>query len=154
VFRTNGEKYWLEKRRARTYEAWQGYTFENICLTHVPWIQKALHLDHISFEVGSWFNVAAVGDAERSGAQIDLLFDRDDQVISLCEIKYNAESFSIDKSYARELKRKIETFQDITKTRKNLQLVLITLNGFKPNIWSEGLVDVSLSVEEIFSSLP
>jgi uncharacterized protein len=153
VFRTNGEKYWLGKRRTPAYAAWASYTFENICLTHVQWIQKALRLDHISFEVGSWCFVPAVGHADRSSAQIDLLFDRDDQVISLCEIKYNAESFSIDKSYARELKRKIETFQSVTRTRKNLQLVLITLNALKPNIWSEGLVDVSLSAEEIFGSL-
>ena len=152
VFRANGEKYWLEKRRTHAYEAWAGYTFENICLTHVPWIQRALRLDHISFEVGSWCFVPAGGRAEHSGAQIDLLFDRDDQVISLCEIKHNTETFSIDKAYARELKRKIETFQSVTGTRKHLQLVLIAVNGFKPNIWSEGLVDVSLSAEEIFGS--
>jgi len=90
VFPTNGEKYWLDKRRAPAYAAWAGYTFENICLTHVQWIQKALRLDHISFEVGSWCFVPAVGHADRSGTQIDLLFDRDDPVISLCEIKYNA----------------------------------------------------------------
>jgi hypothetical protein len=47
----------------------------------------------------------------------------------------------------------VETFQSVTRTRKNLQLVLITLNGLKPNIWSKGLVDVSLSAEEIFGSL-
>lgn len=41
----------------------------------------------------------------------------------------------------------------VTQTRKNLQLVLITLSGFKPNIWSEGLVDVSLSADEIFDSV-
>lgn len=152
VFRANGEKYWLEKRRTRVYETWAGYTYENICLTHVQWIQRALLLDHIGFEVGSWCFVPAAGRPERLGAQIDLLFDRDDQVISLCEIKHNAASFSIDKAYARELKRKIETFQSVTRTRKSLQLVLITLNGFKANIWSEGLVDVSLSAGDIFGS--
>lgn len=152
VFRANGEKFWLEKRRTHAYEAWAGYTFENICLTHVPWIQRALRLDHIGFEVGSWYFAPAKGHAERSGAQIDLLFDREDQVVSLCEIKHNAGIFSIDKTYARELKRKVETFQSVTQTRKHLQLVLITLSGLKPNIWSEGLVDVSLSADEIFSS--
>lgn len=152
VFQSNGEKYWHEKRRTHAYETWAGYTFENICLTHVPWIQRALRLDHIGFEIGSWCFVPAAGHPEQSGAQIDLLFDRDDQVISLCEIKHNAQTFSIDKAYARELKRKIETFQSVTRTRKQLQLVMITLNGFKANIWSEGLVDISLSANEIFAS--
>ena len=50
-------------------------------------------------------------------------------------------AFRIDKAYAWELKRKVETFQRVTQTPKHLQLVLITLSGFKPNIWSEGLVD-------------
>lgn len=94
----------------------------------------------------------AKGLADRSGAQIDLLFDRHDRIVSLCEIKHHAGDFSIDKAYARELKRKIETFQSVTRTRKQLQLVLVTLNRFKPNIWSKGLVDVSLSADEIFGA--
>lgn len=152
VFLASGEKYWLEKRRTHTYKVWTGYTFENICLTHAPWIQRALCLNHISFEIGSWRFVPPAGQAEASGAQIDLLFDRDDQIISVCEIKYSAESFSIGKAYARELKRKIETFQSVTGTHKTVQLVLITANGFTPDIWSEGLVEVSLTAEEIFGS--
>lgn len=89
--------------------------------------------------------------AEGSGAQIDLLFDRDDQVVSLCEITHNA-VFGIDKAYARELKRKLEAFQSVMQTREPLQRVLITLSGRKPNIGSQGLVDVSPSADEIFSS--
>ena len=144
VFSSNGEKYWLEKHRTPGYQAWAGYTFENLCLTHAPWIQKALGLDHISCDVGSWNYVPPRGRATHSGAQVDLLFDRSDGLISLCEIKFNTEIFAVDKSYARELKRKIEIFQTVTKTNKKIQLVLITFGGFKPNTWSEDLIDIAL----------
>jgi uncharacterized protein len=118
----------------------------------VSWVQKALRLDHVSFEVGSWRSVPPEGHADEHGAQVDLLFDRDDKVVSLCEVKFHADTFSIDKEYARKLKNKIETFQRVTGSRKTVQLVLITLAGLKTNIWSEGLVDVSLNAQEIFGS--
>ena len=152
VFSANGEKYWLEKHRTASYQAWAGYSFENLCLTHAPWVQKALKLDHISCVVGSWNYVPPKGRASDSGTQIDLLFDRSDGLISLCEIKFNSAIFTVDKDYARELKRKIEVFQTITKTRKKIQLVLITLGDFKPNAWSEDLIDIALNAGDIFSA--
>jgi hypothetical protein len=151
VFSGNGVQYWLDKSRTPAYQAWAGYTFENLCLTHSLWIQKALGLDHIGCTVGSWSYIPPKGQRSRQGAQIDLLFDRADDVISLCEIKFSTGVFSVEKGYARELKHKIETFQDITGTRKDIQLALITFDGFKPNLWSEDLVDISLDAKTIFA---
>jgi hypothetical protein len=150
IFSSNGEKYWLEKSRTPTYLAWAGYSFENLCLTHVPWIQRALRLDHIGYEVGSWNHVAPKGRATQLGAQIDLLFDRSDGVISLCEIKFNTEAFAVTKSYARELQHKLDIFQTVTRTRKDVRCVLITFNGFQANTWSQDLIDVALDAENIF----
>jgi AAA+ ATPase superfamily predicted ATPase len=154
VFQTDGEKYWQERRRTRSYDAWAGYTFENVCLTHLIWIQNALNLAHINYEASAWFAAAPKGEPDQTGAQVDLLFDRDDQVITICEMKYYAARFTIDKAYAAKLKRKIETFQSVTKTRKQLQLVVLTLNGFNANAWSAGLVDISQAVDQIFDIPP
>lgn len=154
VFTGNGVKYWLDKVRTPAYQSWAAYTFENLCLTHSTLIQKALRLDHVGCEVGSWRLVAPRGTRSgrnSTGAQIDLLFDRSDGIISLCEVKYCSEPFSIDKAYARELKQKLEVFQAATRTRKDLQLVLITLAGFKPNTWSEDLVNIALDAKTIFT---
>jgi uncharacterized protein len=151
VFANSGEKYWLEKSRSPAYVAWAGYSFENLCLTHLPWIQRALRLDHIGYEAGSWNHVPLKGSATNLGAQIDLLFDRSDGVVSLCEIKFNTEVYTVTKTYARDLQRKLDIFQTITRTRKKVQWVLITCNGFKPNTWSEDLIDISLDAAQIFA---
>ena len=152
VFANSGEKYWLEKSRSPGYVAWAGYSFENLCLTHLPWIQRALRLDHIGYEAGSWNHVPLKGSATHLGAQIDLLFDRSDGVISLCEIKFNTEVYTVTKTYARDLQRKLDIFQTITRTRKKVQWVLITCNGFKPNTWSEDLIDIPLDAAQIFAA--
>jgi len=152
VFASTAEKYWLEKTRTPAYLAWAGYSFENLCLTHVVWIQKALRLDHVAFEVGSWNHIPRKGASTRSGAQIDLLFDRSDGIVSLCEIKFNTEPFAVSKSYAADLKRKTAIFQEVTQSRKEVQLVLITFNGFRSNTWSEDLINVALDADHIFGS--
>jgi uncharacterized protein len=116
VFANSGEKYWLEKSRSPAYLAWAGYSFENLCLTHLPWIQRALRLDHVGYEAGSWNHVPLRGSATNLGAQIDLLFDRSDGVVSLCEIKFNTDAYTVTKTYARDLQRKLDIFQTITRT--------------------------------------
>jgi uncharacterized protein len=151
IFTGSGAKYWLEKSRTPAYAAWAGYAYENLCLTHSALIQKSLGLDHVSCEIGSWSYQTPAGRREARGAQIDLLFDRADGIISLCEIKFSTQPFSVDKAYARELKNKLDVFQSITKTRKDLQLVLITHEGFKPNTWSEDLVNMTLDAAKIFT---
>jgi uncharacterized protein len=153
IFVNQGEAYWLDKIRTSSYQAWAGYTFENLCLTHAQYIQKALRLDHIPCDTGGWNHIPPKGHPDQ-GAQIDLLFDRADDTISLCEIKFNAEPFSIDKTYAKVLQRKLDVFQTQTQTRKTLQLVLITFDDFKPNIWSEDLIDVAVDATEIFGGHP
>jgi hypothetical protein len=72
-------------------------------------------------------------------------------VVSLCEIKFNTEVYTVTKTYARDLQRKLDIFQTITRTRKKVQWVLITCNGFRPNTWSEDLVDISLDAAQIFA---
>jgi hypothetical protein len=107
-------------------------------------------LQHVASEIGSWRYIPPKGKPERRGAQIDLVFDREDGIISVCEIKFSAQPFSVTKSYAQDLKNKLEIFASVTRTRKDLQLVLIAAEGFKPNTWSEGLVDVSLDAKILF----
>jgi uncharacterized protein len=151
VFRSDGAKYWLDKARTPAWLAWAGYSFENLCLTHSTRIQTALGLDHVSCEVGSWSYSPPSGRKDLSGAQIDMLFDRSDGVITLCEIKFSNGVLSLDKANARDLVRKAEVFQSVVKTQKEIQLALITLDGFKPNTWSEDLINVSLDAKKIFA---
>jgi AAA+ ATPase superfamily predicted ATPase len=143
--------YWLNKIKLPSYISWAGISFESVCLRHSEEIATALGLSAIPHTVGTWRYVPSAKEAKsKSGAQIDLLFDREDGVITLCEIKYTKEIFSIDKRYASELKQKLEVFQHQTQTKKQLQLAIISVHGMKINSWSEDLVDQVVTADEIF----
>lgn len=130
---------------------WAGYAFENVCLKHVDSILGALQIQHIPCKIGSWQHIPPKKSTER-GAQIDLLFDRADHTITLCEIKYSQKPFSIDKSYAHELKNKIETFERYFSppAHKQINLALITSAGMKPSIWSEELISQTVDLLDLF----
>jgi hypothetical protein len=81
-----------------------------------------------------------------------MLFDRDDGVVTLCEIKYTKDSFIIDKSYAENLKNKREIFKTQTLSKKQLQLVFITNNGLKDNAYGNELVDQIITLNDFFTN--
>lgn len=86
----------------------------------------------------------------KKGAQIDLLFDRNDGVITLCEIKHSDKPFVIDKEYASSLQTKMEVYKKQTRTRKDLFLAMIASNGLKPNLYSKKLISQHANLEDLF----
>ncbi len=145
-----GKSYWQTKSSTAQANAWSGYSFENICLKHIDQIQEALGIQSIATETGSWRFVPKKGSLE-SGAQIDLLFDRDDDIITLCEIKYSQKAYSLDKGYAKKLIQKIEAFEKQTSTNKQIFLALITISGLKKTIWSEELIHNVVTLNSLFT---
>lgn len=140
-------KYWANKKNASEYHAWMGYTFESICYKHIREIRNALGIKSGSI-VGTWrYSPRGLDDA---GAQIDLIFERDDQVTTLCEIKFTEKPFAIDKSYAENLREKIRIYKEQTRSKKQIHLVIISANGIKKNKYSDELVDGVVTLEDLF----
>jgi len=125
--------------------AWAGYTFEQICLAHVPQIKKALGINGVISQSSSWKSKQS-----ENGAQIDLLIDRRDQVINLCEVKYSINPFRITKSYAEQLRNKIGIFRSETKTKKAIFLTMITTYGLEKNAYSASIVQNEVRMDELF----
>jgi AAA+ ATPase superfamily predicted ATPase len=144
-----GEMYWMQRAQLPQYRIWLGYAFEMLCLKYEFQIRKALRIDSIASETNVFRFVPSKAQAV-DGVQIDLLFDRADNIITLCEMKYSSSPILIDKSLATELKSKIEAFERITKTKKQISLAIVSPLGIKQSIWSEGLVDGVVRVEELF----
>jgi uncharacterized protein len=143
-----GEGFWLSLSRESSWKAWAGYAFESTCYKHINQIRRALHIDP-GAHVGTWrFSPRAKESQE--GAQIDLLFDRQDGIISICEIKCSDNQFTIDKSYYQELVRKMKVFKKQTRTKKQLFLSMITTHGLKQTIYSEELVNGQVTLEDLF----
>ena len=140
--------HWLDEYKKPAWSSWAGFAFEGICLKHVEQIRAALKLNNIGCRYGSW-RLSANKAKHVDGTQIDLLIDRDDEVITLCEIKYSQKPFVIDKAYGKNLMHKIDSFSEHTKTPKRIMLAMITTQGIKTNLWSEELVQLSISLDDI-----
>jgi len=84
------------------------------------------------------------------GAQIDLLIDRRDQVINICECKFSLDEFSIDKAYSEKLRSKIATFKTVTKTKKSVFLTMITTYGTAKNKYANLLMQNEVTMDALF----
>ncbi|MBP6986302.1 MAG: AAA family ATPase [Alphaproteobacteria bacterium] len=140
--------YWLSKSKEPIWKGWTGYAFEAICYKHISHIRIALQIDPGS-EVGSWRFVPKKGKAEE-GAQIDLLFDRPDGAVTICEIKYNEQPYAIDKQYAKNLLNKAAVYKKHTQTNKEIFIAMITSGGLKPTMYSEEMVSGQVTLDDLF----
>ncbi len=89
--------------------------------------------------------------ATRRGAQIDLLIDRKDVSVNLCEMKFSESEFVVDKRYADELRRKRDVFRTVTKTPKSVFITLVTTFGVGENKHRRAVVDVAIEVDALFA---
>lgn len=145
---TSSGSHWLSIIRTSTWHAWAGYAFEAVCLKHVDTIKKALGIDHIRSYYGDWRCIPEKGT---SGAQIDLIFDRDDDCVTLCEIKHTEKPFIITKDYALELGKKSVVYKERTRTKKQIQWCLITNNGVLRNEYFNKIVNDSVNLQDLFN---
>lgn len=140
--------YWQAKVNTPAWKSWSGYAFESVCRKHLSQIKKALYIPPDALG-GSWKYIPKRHDKEK-GAQIDLLFDRNDGVLSICEIKYSEKPFLIDKSYAENLSNKINTYRKQIKTKKQINLSMVTASGIKKSIYSEKMIMNVVTLEDLF----
>jgi len=144
------ESYWLRKKNSQQYNSWAGYAFENVCFQHYKSILKALELSVVAESKSGW-KFTPLKNREETGVQIDLLIDRADKRLNICEIKFYNDEFVIDKSYAKNLKRKKSCFQEQTKTKKTIFLTMLTTYGVKKNSLYFDCVDNQLTMDALFT---
>jgi AAA+ ATPase superfamily predicted ATPase len=137
------ENYWSTSMDNAAHRAWSGYAFEQVCLAHIKQIKEVLGISGVQTDISSWISRGA-----EKGAQIDLVIDRGDRVINLCEIKFAKGPFEIDRAYDLSLRGKIEVFRSATKTRKALHLTMITTYGVKPGKYA-GIVQSEVCMDEV-----
>ncbi len=143
----NDEHFWSASIDSAMHRAWSGLAFERLCMAHTQQIKAALGIAGVLSNVYSWRKEA---DEMSDGAQIDLLIDRKDQVINLCEMKYSLSEYAIDAEYEQKLRNKKSAFIDATNTRKAVHLTMVTTFGIKANAHS-GIVQNEITLEDLFS---
>ncbi len=146
----NDEHFWSVSIDSAKHRVWSGLAFERLCMAHIPQIKVRLGIAGILSTVYSWRKEA---DENGEGAQIDLLIDRNDQVINLCEMKYSLAEFSIDAAYERNLRHKKEVFLAATHTRKAVHFTMVTTYGVRKNAHT-GIIQSEIILEDLFAELP
>jgi hypothetical protein len=133
----NDKNYWSSILKQPVYNTWSGLAFERVCFQHIDQIKKALGIAGIVSNVHSW--TYRPKSKQETGVQIDMLIDRDDNVINLCEMKFAKDEYEITAAYDAEMRRKTRIFESKTGTRKAVTTVMITSYGLVRNEWANDI---------------
>jgi AAA+ ATPase superfamily predicted ATPase len=142
-----GKGTWQQLSTKSTFTAWSGYAFENICMLHISQIKRALGIGAVYSTTSSWL---FKGNDSLPGCQIDMIIDRADQTINLCEAKFIKENFAITKNYAAQLRLKKSIFKQATKTKKaTFNTLLTTYTALKNKYYLEE-IDNEITMDKLF----
>ncbi len=138
---------WHSLSQTQSWKSWSGYAYENICFQHIDKIKAALGISGVHTRYLS-FIVKATDEHE--GAQVDLLIDRMDNAISICEVKFYNDEYALTKEEADNIKRKRRVFRQVSRTQKQIFMVLITTFGLVDNKYSLELIDNKINMDKLF----
>lgn len=140
--------HWQRMTATQSGRVWCGLAFERVCMAHIDQIKKALGISGVVSEVYSWRHDSDGGGDE--GAQIDLVIDRKDGVVNLCEIKYSPDKYAISGEYANWLVHRSEIFAKSMKKHAAVFLTMITPYGIVDNEHS-GIIQSEVTLADLFS---
>jgi hypothetical protein len=129
------------------HRAWTGYAFEQVALAHISQIKRKLQIGGVLTRQYSWRSTKS-----SPGVQIDLIVDRNDGVINLCEIKYCRDEYEINVGYEKQLQRRSEVFRRETGTKSALHTTFVTTYGLVRNIHA-AVVQSEVTMEDLFAGI-
>lgn len=144
----NDEHFWTTSQNTPLYNNWCGLSFERVCLQHVSQIKRKLGISGVLSNVYSW-SASPNEELGRRGVQIDLLIDRNDRVINLCEMKYSSTPYAITQDEEMKLRTRMEVFRTVTRTPKAIHLTMVTTHGLVQNP-HVGIIQNEVTMDDLF----
>lgn len=139
---------WQRSEQSPRVRVWQGLCFEVVGLLHIEQIKRALGLTVVASTSSAWRSTT--GD-DNAGAQVDLVIERADRIIHLCEFKFSIEPYSITADYDKKLRTRMAIFRNATSTRKSLVTTFVTTYGVLPGRHS-GIVHSQVTMDDLFAT--
>lgn len=133
--------FWTRTLDTAAHDSWMGGAFERICLSHDRQIKTALGIGGVAASVRSW---------RGADAQIDMIIDRSDGIVDICEMKYTREPYALDEREWQAIERRKAAFRAASKTKKAIHVVMVAAAGLRRNSWS-GEVQYVLTLDDLFS---
>ena len=140
------DQYWQQHQSLQKIAVWRGIAFENVCYCHIEQIKNALSIAGVSVSVSPF----ATQDAKNGGIQIDMVLDRNDNIVDICEAKFYNDDFVVNQDYYRHLLKRESIIADKLGRRKTVHQVLITTFGLKKNSYSSVFTNV-ITLDELFA---
>lgn len=141
----NDSSFWCNNQLSPAISSWRGIAFEEICMAHVEDIKKALGVSGVTSRQSVW---TLQGDEDGNGTQVDLIIERSDSVVSLCEMKFYKSEFEVDKEYDRKLRNRVELVQRYLNKTQVIHLTLVTTLGLKYNMYS-GVFQKLVTIDDL-----
>ena len=128
--------------------SWKGVAFEEVCWQHSTQIKRALEIGGVKSSLSAW---SVKGDEDNEGAQIDLLINRADNVVNLCEMKFSGGEYVISKDEESKLRNRIEMLKKTLSPKQTVHLTMITTYGVAYGKHS-GIVQKQVVLDDLFAS--
>lgn len=138
--------FWQQNQSSQSIVSWRGFAFEEVCLLHIDQIKKALGIMGVSTKQSSW---ALRGNDEEEGMQIDLIIQRADHIVNLCEMKFYGEDFTVDKSYYQKIDHREKVLTERLSRKETVHPVLITTYGLTYNEYT-GIFQNVVTIDQLF----
>ena len=142
--KANDPHFWTNFLSIPANRAWCGYAFERLCLAHVSQIKQKLGISGVITEA-----YAFRSSAQEDGCQIDLVIDRRDDTINLCECRFTMRPYELTIEDMADLERKRAVFLKETGTRKSIHLTMITSNGLVHNPYRNE-IQSEITLDDLF----
>ncbi len=136
--------YWTRLQGTPAVNTWLGLAYERVCMAHVMQIKKALGIGSVVTEAYSWRSKEA-----ETPAQIDLLIERADKMINLCEIKYSETEYTLSQEEFIKINRRVENFRNATRTPYGIVPTLITTFGLAKGMYADS-IHASVTLDNLF----
>ena len=142
-------RWWSNNMREPSVSSWMGHTFELVCMQHHQQIKERLHIDTIGTAISSWRQTADRTSGQE-GAQIDMIIERADRIIHLCEMKYSISQYTLTDKYEETVRNRAAIFQAATATTKAVVHTFVTTFGVKDGK-HKSIVHSEVTMDDLFT---
>ena len=141
-------EFWMNNVLSPKVNAWRGYAFEDLCLRHIDRVKYALQIGGIISTQSAW---SVAGDDDKEGAQMDLLIQRKDNVVNMCEMKFYSEDFTVSRDYHKKLVHRMNLLVERLPRKTAIQPVLLTTYGLTYNEYSSDFMH-TVTLDDLFKA--
>ncbi len=140
----NHTGYWLSLQGTQKFHAWAGLTFELLVLQHIEQIKRRLGIQGILSQEYAY----RIQDKDGGNAQIDLLIDRKDNTITVCEIKFSESPYIFTQEEELRVRNRLSSLRAVCPAHKSIQMVFVTTFGIAGGN-GRGVVNQEITIQDL-----